>query len=144
MNSRQQVRRVACLTLVLVLLSWAQVEAAFASPVGLTVRCHAPMQVHPARVAEKHTMPAGCCPGHPASHSSIALPPTQPRDCCFASDQPVRPRIFLVSSALTIELSAHIVGWPDLPPLSPLGGLWLAESPPFTQSVFAKKTDLRI
>jgi len=150
MSSRQQVRRAACLTLVLVLLCWAQAEAAFSSTVAHIVRCHARLQMHPAPLAAKHTMRSGCCPRHPVSkgeyapHWNIGLPPAYPPDCCFASDQPLRPGIFLVASAITLELRMQVARRPDLPAFSPMAGLWLAESPPFTTSVFAKKTDLRI
>jgi hypothetical protein len=141
MASRQYLRKAASLAAVVILFVWAQTDAAVASSVGLASDCHARMlQMHHGLRAGAHGMPAGCCPKHKASEPAFA---PQPSGCCFASEQPVRPRAFLVPSGFAVELGSQASERNFALSLSPLG-LTLAESPPFTKPVFSKKADLRI
>jgi len=141
MISPQQVRRAAALTLALVLLLWAETGLAMLPAVAHGASCRG------MSAAAAHA----CCPQHAASrvgwftHSGMAPAVLHRPDCCAVRNRPTAPLAFLAASGTTVAIDAAAyspagVHLPSAQRMEPA----ISASPPFTKSVFERKTDLRI
>jgi hypothetical protein len=65
-------------------------------------------------------------------------------NCCSITEAPVEPRAYVVASSRGLELSSQATALPEKGSWQPAPPAAIASSPPFTESVFAKKADLRI
>src|SRR5215472_4281350 len=146
MSSRHTFRTASSISLAMTLLLWSGTAVAML-PESPT-QCH--VRVMHARQHRAAAGPKTCCPGHanashePASRTAAAVIPAARPNCCSISEAPAQPRAYLIASSRALELNAQVITLPKIdrsrPALSPA----FADSPTYTQSVFAKKADLRI
>ena len=146
MSSRRTFRTAASISLAMTLLLWSWTAVAML-PESPT-QCH--VWVMHARQHRASAGPKSCCPEHGyasherASRTAAAVIPAERPNCCSISEAPAQPRAYLIASSRALELGAQAIPLPKIdrsrPALSPA----FADSPTFTQAVFAKKADLRI
>lgn len=147
MISRQQSRRVISMAIMPALLLWTQLGVAGMPASGYGPQCHSRNGgMHPAA----QMMPAGCCPRHAGnthkcpSHRKLAIVPPDHPGCCAISNRPSQPIAFVATSRHLAPSGIQTSTIPDPATDLAVRAIRPADSPPFVQSVFDKKADLRI